>query len=170
MPNFDERREILLFVHQSQHEESLEHRQSILSAFSLSMAGLLAIMAGAITTNSLSVPAKVGIGVGVFIAFASVTLFIRQQRRKSESAREIQRNIERELSLYEENVYLDEQAVLPQKFETPQRDFLGLTHVDLTLIAPLFLLSVCIIVVVSLIPSLPPCSSVCTSPLPIPSP
>lgn len=33
----EQQREILLFVHQSQHEESLQHRRSILNAFSLSI-------------------------------------------------------------------------------------------------------------------------------------
>lgn len=51
----EQQREILLFVHQSQHEESLQHRRSILNAFSLSMTGLMAIMAGAIAIGHMSV-------------------------------------------------------------------------------------------------------------------
>jgi len=93
----EQQREILLFVHQSQHEESLQHRRSILNAFSLSVTGLMAIMAGAIAIGHMSVNLKNGVVIAIVVVWVSVIAFIRQERQKSEEAMEILRSIEEPL-------------------------------------------------------------------------
>ncbi len=93
----EQQREILLFVHQSQHEESLQHRRSILNAFGLSMTGLMAIMAGAIAIGHMSVNLKNAVLIAIVVVWVSVIAFIRQERQKSEEAMEIPRSIEEPL-------------------------------------------------------------------------
>ena len=67
-----EQREVLLFIHQSQREESLGHRHSMLSAFSLSMTGLMAILAGAIAIGHISPGTKWGVALAIVVVVLSI--------------------------------------------------------------------------------------------------
>ncbi len=147
-----EQREVLLFVHQSQHEESMQHRQSIFNAFSLSMAGLMAIVAGAIAPGYMASNLKWGVGVAVAVVCVFIIHFIRQQRQESEKAMGILRTIEKQLELYENGKYILGTSVLPQGFTKSPTRLLGFTRGDWFAIFALVFLGLSIIAVLFLLP------------------
>ena len=148
-----EQREILLFVHQHQHEASLGHRQAILNAFSLTMTGMMAMMAGAIAIGKMSITSKLGFSFAVIIVCTITAFFIRLQRQKSEEAMKILRSIEGPLGLYEKNTYLPGESVLPKSYSKPQSTRTGFTTIDQILIGSVVLLSLSVILVVVFLPS-----------------
>lgn len=147
-----EQREILMFVHQHQHEASLGHRQAILNAFSLTMTGLMAMMAGAIAIGKMSIASKLGFSFATIIVCTITVLFIRLQRQKSEEAMKILRSIEGPLGLYEKNAYLSGESVLPESFTKSQKTWMGFTKIDRILTGSVILLSLSLILVVVCLP------------------
>jgi len=122
--------ETLRFIHQSQREESLEHRKSIHSVFGLSVAGLAATLAGVIAAQDISMGKRWVILLAVGGLCASTLAFMSQQRRESEIAMGIVRRIERRLGLYDDGVYLQGQSVLPQTFAESTIDEFGFSPGD----------------------------------------
>jgi len=113
-----EQKEILRFVHQSQHEEALAHRQSISNAFSLSLTGLMVILGGVISVEQKPSWFRWGIPIAViFICWVEIC-FMKQQRRETEKAMEILIQIERQLGLYEKDRYLPDKPVFLEEFST----------------------------------------------------
>jgi hypothetical protein len=148
-----EQQEVLLSIHQSQHEESMGHRQSIFRAFSLSMAGLMAVLAGAVAPGYMAPDLKWGVGVAVVVACVFIIRFIRQQRQESERAMQILRTIETRLGLYEKDKYVPEKSVLPEEFSKPQAIRMGLSRGDRFLVVALVMLGSSIIGVLMLLPA-----------------
>jgi hypothetical protein len=149
-----EQREVLLFIHQSQREESLAHRRSILTAFSLSMTGLMAILAGAVAIGHISPGTKWGVALAVVSVVLSVFCFIWGQRKKAEEGMEIVRSVEGRLRLFQPGVYLAEDFRLPESFKGPARTPVSpLTWNDLCEVVSLGLLALIVILVVCTFPS-----------------
>ena len=147
-----EQREILLFVHQHQYEAPLGHRQAILNAFSLTMTGMMAMMAGAIAIGKMSITSKLGFSCAIIIVCTITALFIQRQRQQSEEAMKILRSIEGPLGLYEKNAYLPGDSVLPESYSRPQSTRMGFTKIDQLLVGSVVLLSLSAILVVVCLP------------------
>ncbi len=149
--------EILLHFHQSQHEEALQHRQSILNSFSLSTAGLLALLGGAIAAGYMSLALKCVVGGAAFIVYWLIGLFIGAQRRKTEEAMHIMRTIEKQLRAYDVGTYVPDEPLLPERFKNPQTICLGLlSRGDILQVVTLLLLFAAIAVVLYSLPISPP--------------
>jgi hypothetical protein len=146
-----QKQEMLRFVHQSLHETSLQHRQSIFNIFSLSIAGLMVVLGGVISINKMSYNLKCVIGVEVTIACFILLVFMWQQRSKSEKAMKIMRKIEIQLRLCEGNVYLPNEPVFTEEFCKP-KTWLGLTYGDWLQVLIIVSLGLAIIVSLYLLP------------------
>ncbi|MFC2004812.1 hypothetical protein ACFLUY_01165 [Chloroflexota bacterium] len=145
--------ENLRLVYQSQIEKTKGHHNSIFNAFSLSIAGLLVLLAGIVNVGFMLFCNKWIIGFTVSIIGLVVLVFIIQQRREIEKARIIMRPIERKLRLYDEGAYIPETRILPRQFEGK---FPILTKGDWLLVIPIVLLVIAIaILLVSLPNTLP---------------
>jgi hypothetical protein len=150
-PSPEQKREILIFVHQSQRDESLEHRKSIHTAFSLTMAGLAAILAGVISAGQIGSYQKVGVGIAIMSLCFITLLFMRQQRQEARAAMDILIPIEEELELYEKDIYLKDKSVLPDEFRKPKPTTIGLTRGDRLQAICIFILSFIILGVLVLL-------------------
>jgi FtsH-binding integral membrane protein len=122
--------DVLLAVYQSQRQEALQHRQNMFNAFSLTVAGFMVILAGVVSTSSLSCVLRWVVGLAVVVICLVVILFIRQQRRKTREGMSILLPIERELRLFERGEYLQDRSVLPSDFSTLPGTTMGLSHGD----------------------------------------
>ena len=139
--------ETLRFIHQSQREESLDHRKTIHSAFGFSIAGLAATLAGIIAANDIAPGRKWVILLAIVGLCASNIAFMAQQRQESEAGLEIVRRIERRLGLYESGTYFDGESVLPYSFQQSKIDEYGFNPGDRLQVACLLIVS-CLIAVV----------------------
>lgn len=119
--------DILLSVVQGQRQESIQHRQTILNLFSLSIAGLMVILGGVISANKLSCELIWIIGIGIGTICICIPLFICQQRKESDKGMEVMRTIEKHLKLYKENSFIPGKSILPGSFANEKR---GLTTAD----------------------------------------
>lgn len=147
-----EQRQTLRFIHQAQRDESLGHRKSIFNAFSLSMAGLLVVLAGVVSADAMLPILKGVISFAVVVVGIMICSFIWQQRQESEKGMKIMRQIERQLGLYDVGRYISGQEVLPTELQGPTNMKLGITKGDWFQVIPLVLLALSIIVVVILLP------------------
>jgi hypothetical protein len=148
-----EQREVLLFIHQSQREESLGHRHSILTAFSFSMTGLMAILAGAIAIGHISPGTKWGVALAIVVVVFSIFLFFWGQRNKAEEGMRIVRSIDERLRLHEPGEYLAERPLYPESFKRPAPTPIPLTPNDWCALASLCVLAFLVILVICTLPS-----------------
>jgi type IV secretory pathway VirB3-like protein len=152
-----EQLEILLHIHQSQHERSLAHLNAIFNAFSLSVTGLMVLTAGVMTLNYIPANLKWLVVVAVVVVCVCIILYIRDQRQASERAIEIFRAIDTRLELFEKDKFLQGKSVLPQKYAKSQPTWMGFSRrVDWLLVLPLVILALVIIVVTLQLPPPPP--------------
>jgi len=133
LPNQD----TLLAVYEGQRAESLQHRQSIFNAFSVSLAGLLAIAVGVAAQDHLEPPLKWTIAIAVFIVWVSIFIFIRSQRAESEKAMDVMRKIESNLKLFEEDAFISKDTVLPPDLAVSPTLILGMKKADRFLVGSL---------------------------------
>jgi len=152
----DRKIDILLSVRQSQHEEAMGHTSAICSAFSLSVAGLLAMMAGVVAANSMpNTWFRLLLALAVAVAVCFIVCYMLDQRRKSDEARIIQSCIETELELCTEGRYLSGKSVLPpeccrKELTEQKKTGWSLTQADRYLVPPLISLGVLVILVILL--------------------
>ena len=140
-----EQLEILLHIHQSQHERSLAHLNAIFNAFSLSVTGLMVLTAGVMTLNYIPANLKWLVVVAVAVVCVCIILYIRDQRQASERAIEIFRAIDTQLELFEKDKYLQGKSVLPWEYAEPQPTWMGFSRrVDRLLIFLLVFLALII--------------------------
>ncbi len=152
-----EQLEILLHIHQSQHDRALAHLNAIFNAFSLSVTGLLVLAAGVMTRDYISFNLKWLMIVAVVVVCVCIILYIRDQRLASERAIEIFRAIDTQLELFEKDKYLQGKSVLPQEYAKSQPTWMGLSRrVDWLLVLPLVILALVIIIVTLQLPPAPP--------------
>lgn len=123
-------KDLLLAVYEGQRSESLQHRQSLFNAFSLSLAGLLAMAAGVLAAPKLDTGLRWLVAGVVVIVCASMFMLIRKQRAESEKAMCIMRRIESYLRLFEKGSVIPNETVLPSDFATPPCLPCGLTAGD----------------------------------------
>ncbi len=149
-----EQQEILLHIHQIQHDQSLSHRQSIFNAFSLALAGLMALMAGALAPGKMSLGLKIPVSTAVVAACVIIIIYIHRQRESSERAMGIIRAIDKRLDLFEPNEYLPGKSVLPETYACPQPKWGGFsTRIDVWLVSALVVLSGAVIGIVWALPT-----------------
>lgn len=149
--------QILLHVEETQHEQSLAHRQSIFNAFSLGTAGLAALLAGAIAPGQMSQGLKYPVISAVIVTCLFVIVYIHQQRDSSERAMGIVRDIDQKLRLFSEGTYLGKKAVLPGSYTWTQPNLCGFSwRIDVWLVLALVLLGAAIIFAILALP-IPTC-------------
>ncbi len=153
-----EKLEILLHVHQTQHDVSLAHLNAIFNAFSLTVTGLLVLTAGIVTIGHIPFDLKSPMIVVVLVVFGFISNLIRDQRRASERSVKIFRAIDTELGLFDKGKYLAGESVLPMEFSNPQRTLMGFSlRVDLPLVITLAVLTVGLVAVIFLSPASTSC-------------
>jgi hypothetical protein len=151
-----EQLEILLHIHQSQHERSLAHLNAIFNAFSLSVTGLMVLTAGVMTLNYIPANLKWLVVSAVLAVCVCIILYIRDQRQASERAIEILRAIDTQLELFEKGKYLPGKSVLPEEYAELQPTWMGFSRrVDWLLVSPLVVLALVIIIVTLQLPPPP---------------
>jgi hypothetical protein len=74
-------KEILLAVYEGQRAESLQHRQSLFNAYSLSLAGLMALAAGVLATPKPTLGLKIIVGMMVLAVCLSMFKLIAMKHR-----------------------------------------------------------------------------------------
>ncbi len=108
--------ETLRSVRQSLHEESLGHRNSIFNVFSLTLAGLMTVLAGILALGHMQTSLKWSIVVAITLVWVAAVSFMHQQRRKSDYAMRIMRRIETQLELDKVGAYIPGMRVFPEDF------------------------------------------------------
>lgn len=139
---YEQDQEVLLAVYEGQRAESLQHRQSLFNAYSLSLAGLMAIAAGVLAVSDLMVGLRVVIAAVVVVVCVSMFLLIHKQRAESEKAMQIMRRIESYLQLFESGALIPGESVLPPGFANPPVLKCGLTEGDWLQAGALILVSI----------------------------
>ncbi len=158
MEQQNSKQEILLHVHEIQHQVSLAHLNAIFSAFSLTLTGLLVLAAAVVTLGRISLNLKFPLVLVVVVVWLVMTYLIRDQRQASERAIRIARAIDTELGLFQNDKYLAGKSVLPDEYSKPQQTLKGFSRrVDLPLVFALGVLSLGLILVICLLPTLPLC-------------
>jgi FtsH-binding integral membrane protein len=117
----DQKVKLALHFHSALRQESYGHRQSILRGFSLSVAGLLAVLAG-VLSKGVHLPNHLGswMVVGLFTLVILIIAFMFGQRRKSNEALRKALDIERRLSCYEPYAIFPDCTLLPPKWNVPR--------------------------------------------------
>src|SRR5206468_5100631 len=113
-----------------QRAESLQHRQSLFNAYSLSLAGLMAIAAGVLAVSDLDAGMRWVVAILVVVVCVTMLLLIHKQRTESEKAMRIMRRIEVYLRLCEPGALIPGESVLPEDFVRPPVVRFGLTTGD----------------------------------------
>ncbi len=125
----DQKLKIALHFHECLKQESLGHRQTILRAFSLSVAGLLAVIAGIISTeNRIQTPLSTWLTAGLFAVVIIMVKFMICQRIKSNEAINQALEIERRISCYCHDRIIPEKTLLPEDWNTKHT---GVTRADI---------------------------------------
>jgi hypothetical protein len=153
--NDQQPQEILLSVYEAQRQESLQHRQTIFNTFSLSMVGLMAILAGVIAPGHMPSTLKWPVAIAIVIISISTIRFIRQQRQESEKAMRIMRSVENHLGFYEPGRYWPDQSLLPKEYSKSHTTWTGLSRADLFSAASILLLGIVIIILLVCMPVSP---------------
>lgn len=143
---------ILLSVYEAQRQESLQHRQTIFSTFSLSMVGLMAVLAGVIAPGHMPSTLKWPVAIAIVVISISTIRFIRQQRQESEKAMRIMRSVEDRLGFYDPGRYLPGQPLLPAEYSRSHATRTGFSREDLFSAASILLLGIVIIILLVCMP------------------
>jgi uncharacterized membrane protein YhhN len=144
---------LLISVYNGQRSESLQHRQSLLNAYSLSLAGLMAIAGGILVAPKVTAASRWIIVAVVVIVCVSMFMLIRRQRAESEKAMCIMRNIENHLGLFSVGTLIPNEIVLPEEFTKSPHMRCGLTSGDWLQARTLLLVGIGIVSLVLFRPS-----------------
>jgi hypothetical protein len=144
--------DVLIAVYEGQRSESLQHRQSMLNAFSLSLTGLLALAAGVLAAPNLDIKLRCLLAFVVFVVCVTMTRLIQKQRIESEKGMSIMRKIEAHLRLFTKGGVIPNETILPPSFAKSMRLTCGLNGADWLQAGTLLIVGVGIVFLLAWLP------------------